>query len=838
MAPPTASSIADTGSPPRPSLAGVAEASAPSSLPTVSTGDTSGEGTEPSLAQTDTALSPAPGAVPRSAADAPEPTSGTGSAEFQPHGSVSSSGASVDGACSATDASEASSAVSGAPRFSYVRWEDIEDIVTAGTNRTVRQVQESPQSHFLALVRLVVDLNLDALAPWEHELTELRDAVASLEARLAASEASHRREADLRIKAERLCIQASHEHNPALGNLQRLRPDHADTARQLVATNIALEQSFQAAAVLEQRCRRLDKSLADTHKVIHQAREQFKAGIASFAAQLRQLREYLEQSDRQSSESVGASSAAASAMPTAFTTLLEELGALPLAIPPPPVASGSSEGSVSTPPASSRSLGGGTATSGSSMSLTVDSDTSEDSGPINPSALHKGKGKRPAKSSAKFRYAPLPPKKKQRLGQTSVDLKARKAAKQAVSAAASGSGDPQSAPPQPPGAPILMSSAPVSGIAVSAESGVLSFVSVPSGSEPPSSPIPRAPVSPASSTASTVTIPSTPGAPSGMTPGTEASVPVEIDDDGDSEADGAASDASEALGGWPTPHGPDTSSACGGHSDHSTSLGSACPYSGYINSVHDAWESVYGFRACDCNPGSHPKAATPGEPAFTAPGDREAWCKILNARIPQPIASSRVTVCSVAGFQAFADWDDPTHPCIRTSGSPSGRAPIGSRLLLSSNSSSSFLTGLDQIRLLLVRAPYLGSEYCGMARQGGGSGCSAALAKLLGGGVGRASVQHNVCSVQPLGPALHSRMHDAGSGRSDHRAAADSSAAADSPSDTSSARTPIPATDQADVQAELGDNAPAQAGLNVLVDLASTADIYVSLQHFTYSQFI
>ncbi|GMF42364.1 unnamed protein product [Phytophthora fragariaefolia] len=32
-------------------------------------------------------------------------------------------------------------------------------------------------------------------------------------------------------------------------------------------------------------------------------------------------------------------------------------------------------------------------------------------------------------------------------------------------------------------------------------------------------------------------------------------------------------------------------------------------------------------------------------PAFTAPGTEEAWCEILNAHIPQPIASDRVTEC-------------------------------------------------------------------------------------------------------------------------------------------------------------------------------------------------
>ncbi|GMF37600.1 unnamed protein product [Phytophthora fragariaefolia] len=214
MAPPAASPGADGGSPSRPPLAGVTEVSAPSSLPTASTGDARGEGSESSVAQPDDALSPVLGAVPCSASDAPEAASSAGSADSQPQGSVSGSGAPGDGACSAADALEASSAGPGAPRFSSVRWEDIEEIVTAGTDRTVRQVQKSAQSHFLALARLVVNLNrrpplrtdyeldqrleaagslsdvVDALAPiprslapWEYELTELRGDVASLEAR-------------------------------------------------------------------------------------------------------------------------------------------------------------------------------------------------------------------------------------------------------------------------------------------------------------------------------------------------------------------------------------------------------------------------------------------------------------------------------------------------------------------------------------------------------------------------------------------------------------------------------------------------------------------------------
>ncbi|GMF42365.1 unnamed protein product [Phytophthora fragariaefolia] len=57
------------------------------------------------------------------------------------------------------------------------------------------------------------------------------------------------------------------------------------------------------------------------------------------------------------------------------------------------------------------------------------------------------------------------------------------------------------------------------------------------------------------------------------------------------------------------------------------------------------------------------------------------------------------------------------------------------------------------------------------------------------------------------------------------QAPADAPAAAASPSDASSARAPIPAADQAIVQAELGATAPAQARLDVLADLATTTEI-------------
>ncbi|GMF59859.1 unnamed protein product [Phytophthora fragariaefolia] len=168
--------------------------------------------------------------------------------------------------------------------FSSVRWEDIEDIGTAGTDSTVQQAQGTSQTHFLSLARLVVDLYRGPPLRTDYELDRRLEAAESLS------------------DAERLCNHASQVRNTALDNLRRLRLDHADAARQLVATNIALEQGSQAVAALEQRCRRLVKSLADTHKVIHQDRGNFKAGIATYWAQLHQLREYLERSDRPSSD--------------------------------------------------------------------------------------------------------------------------------------------------------------------------------------------------------------------------------------------------------------------------------------------------------------------------------------------------------------------------------------------------------------------------------------------------------------------------------------------------------------------------------------------------------
>ncbi|GMF34955.1 unnamed protein product [Phytophthora fragariaefolia] len=736
MTTPSTSVGAGGDSPSRPPLAGVAEASAPCSPTTASAGDVSGAGSEPSYAQPVDALSPVLGAAPRSAAEAPEAALSADSADSQLQGSASSSGASGDGTRSAANAPQASSVPLGASRFSSVRWEDIEDIVTTGTiARRLPLCTDYELDQRLEAAGSLSDV-VDALAPvprspapWEYELTELRDDIASLEAQLAASEASPRREVDLQLKAQRLCNQASHERNAALVNLRRIRRDHADAARQLVATNIALEQSSQAAAVLELRCRPLDKSPADTHKVIRHDREQFKAGISSNAAQLRQLRAWR------------------------FHLRQQLLG------------------SGLAPPAFSGSLDGTTAKSGSYTSLTVDSGDSDDTGPIVPSALHQGKGKRPAKSSAKLQSAPPTPKKKQRLGPPSVDLKARKAAKQAASAVVSSSGPPQSVPSSLPAASLSTSSAPISGIAVSSDSDVLSFASIPSGSDPPFSPIPRTPAYPASSTASTASLPSMPVVSRGITPGTEASVPVEIDDDGGFGADGAASDASVAPGGVfsspvvsqprcdgrPTraasttaglrsmvaaeneaapdalvlglatplrmpaatqasvaspasvPDPAESAAVVAAASAAVVTSASACrrvanTYTGPVPPVRvvatptlrqasasrartvvtatlstmagtrsTMFESVTTIPAPIQGPQPRvqasrklPDLANPLlEPAFTAPWAQEAWCEILNARISQPIAGDRVTECSIAGIQAFADWEDPLHPWQR-----------------------------------------------------------------------------------------------------------------------------------------------------------------------------
>ncbi|GMF19188.1 unnamed protein product [Phytophthora fragariaefolia] len=310
MAPSSDTSETGGSSPSVSPHAGTTQASVPSTPSAAPTGGASGGSSESSSASDSVVLSPTLGAVPRSGADAPEAASGVSSADSQPqrrghrHRWHRPNGPAGSGPFTKPFIG---SGPLGPLRTDYKldrrleAAESLSDVVD-----TLAPISRSP-------------------APWEDEISELRDDVASLEARLAASEASLLREVDLRLKAERLCNQASQERNADLDNLQRLRLDHADAARQLVATNIALEQSSQVAAALEQRRRRLDKSLATTHKAIRQGREYFKACIASYGAPLRQLHEYLEQSDRPSSDSGGADAGSTSTMPAAFTTFLEEL---------------------------------------------------------------------------------------------------------------------------------------------------------------------------------------------------------------------------------------------------------------------------------------------------------------------------------------------------------------------------------------------------------------------------------------------------------------------------------------------------------------------------------
>ncbi|GMF15161.1 unnamed protein product [Phytophthora fragariaefolia] len=304
MAPTVTSPGTGGRSPSRPPRAGAAEASAPRSSSTASTGDASGGASESSLTPTGTALTPTLGAAPRSAAYAPEATPGVSSADSQSLSSVSGSGASGGGTGAAADAPVKGRGLARCPwgiplllfpmgkhRGHHHRW--CRSHGPAGA-------RVHPE-HFLALARLVVDLNRRPPLRTDFELDQRLEAAGSL--------------SDL---------------------------DHADAARQLVATNIALEQISEAAAVFEQRCCRLDKSLADTYKLIRQDRENFKAGITTYATQLRQLRRYLEQSERHSSVSGGTGSASTSTMPAAFATFLEALGALQLVIPAPPATSGSS----------------------------------------------------------------------------------------------------------------------------------------------------------------------------------------------------------------------------------------------------------------------------------------------------------------------------------------------------------------------------------------------------------------------------------------------------------------------------------------------------------------
>ncbi|GMF31929.1 unnamed protein product [Phytophthora fragariaefolia] len=404
-------------------------------------------------------------------------------------------------------------------------------------------------------------------------------------------------------------------------------------------------------------------------------------------------------------------------MPAAFTTFLEELGALQLVIPAPPAASGSSEASAPATPASSETPGGAATTSGSSTALTVASNSSDESGPIAPSELHKGKGKRPAKPSAKPRSSPPPPKKMQRLGRPSVDLKARKAAQQAISAAANRIGLPQSSPPPLPVTSAPASSAPVSGIAVSADSSVLSFAS--------------------------------------------ASVPVEVDEDGGAGDGEAVSESSGPLG-----------------EVFSTPVVTQPRRDGRPTRATSTTAALRSMTAIEV--GNAPDALVLG---LTTPPAHQRPPKLR----PSPgLRVLQLGLSSAALAESLGECAYREHPFNATF------APFNPSVLLF---------------------------------------------------VPEGKTQEEVGEAIVVNPALRQShltapwVHEFADARA-QAVADDESAAADSPSDTASDRTPIPAADQADVQAELGANAPAQDGPNVLADLASTAEISVSVHHFTFSRLI
>ncbi|GMF53701.1 unnamed protein product [Phytophthora fragariaefolia] len=508
--------------------------------------------------------------------------------------------------------------------------------------------------------------------------------------------------------------------------------------------------------------------------------------------------------------------------------------------------------------------------------------------------------------------------------------------------------------------------------------------------------------SPAPSTASTASLPSPPVVSRGITPGTEASKPVEIDGDGESGADGAAYEVSVAPGGafsFPVvsqprrdgrlpraasttaglcsmaeakneaapdalvlglmtpsstpattqasvhPHGSCSSSSCGGRS--AVSLGRSTTARAVVTATlstmpgtgSTAFEPVSALPAPIQGPQPRvrasrklPDLANPQlEPAFTAPGTQEAWCEILNARIPQPITSDRVTECSVSGIQAFADWEDPAHPwqrlrarlpespctfgadgfmpnkpisirdaghaivvklwrqfagrtvgrtehsdlgfalwegahwisvaaveqwlqlgtCVLTvsgpkspSGSGSGaprmpvaRSSVPEILLEPSMLQYSFetLTWAPSTAAWTVEVVDLDARqpwrncWVGVPTEHPFNTTFAPCNPSVPHFVPEGTTREEVGAVIVVNPALKqshltaSWVQEFADARA--QAAADSSAAADLPSDTSSARTPIPAADRADVQAELGAKVPAQAGLDVLADHASTAEI-------------
>ncbi|GMF49067.1 unnamed protein product [Phytophthora fragariaefolia] len=966
MAPPSTSTGAGGDSPSRPSLAGAAEVSAPSSPLATSTGDDSGAGSESSSTRPGDALDSVLGAAPRSAADAPEVAHGADSADSQPPGSVSSSGVPSDGTCSAVNAPEASFVTPGAPRFSSVQWEDIEDIVTAGTDHTVRQVQGSTQSQFLALARLVVDLNRRPPLRTDYELDQRLEAAGSLSDVVSALAPVPRSPApweyeltELPLLKLRSVVRSTSDSRPSACAI-KLRTSATRPSRTFGALDLIMLMPPGSSWRPTLRWNRALKLPRPSSSAVVVSTSLWRIPTRSSAM--------TASNSRPVSPRMLRSSASSESTWSKLGICIRNAGCVRYFL------GGIGRTAVGDPTSAGRFwvFGG----------LWTDT-------PGFLWASGGAAGKRAAKSSDKLRSAPPLPKKKQRLGRTSVDLKARKAAKEVTSAAVSSNVPSRSVPSSLPAVPVPTSSAPISGIAVSADSDVLTFASIPSGSDPPFSPIPRTPASPASSTASTASLPSTPV----VSRGTEASVPVEIDDDGGFGADGAASEASVAPGGvfsspvvsQPRSDGrptraasttaglrsmvaaenedapdafvlglatpsrvpaatqasvassasvPDPAKSAAVVAAASTAVVTSASARRRVANTHTGpvpparvvatrtprqasasrartvvtatLSTMPGTRSTAFEPvttipapiqGPQPRVRASQklpdlansllEPAFTAPGAQEAWSEILSARIPQPIASDRVTECSIAGIQVFADWEDPLHPwqrlrarlpespctfgaddfmpdkpiSIRASGlaivvklwrqftgrarfwvwctpDASGKIKCPPEILLKPSmlqysfktltSAPSAAAWTAEVVDLDARKPWRNC-WVGLPTEHPFNTtfapCNPSAPLLVPEGLTREEVGAAIV----VNPALRQShvtapwVQEFSDARA--QAATDASTAADSPFDASSARTPIPAADQASVQAELGATAPAQARLDILADLATTAEI-------------
>ncbi|GMF14868.1 unnamed protein product [Phytophthora fragariaefolia] len=535
-----------------------------------------------------------------------------------------------------------------------------------------------------------------------------------------------------------------------------------------------------------------------------------------------------------------------------------------------------------------------------STSLTIDSDTSYDSGPVIPSAPHKGKGRRPAKSSTKPRSAPPPPKKKLRLGRPSVDLKARK---------------------QPLRRPAALH------IAFLHRSRRLGFDFVGTGLQhsglggqwP-------------SSTASTASLPSTPVGPSGVTPGTEASVPVEIDDDGGSGADGATSAASVAPGGvfsspvvsQPRRDGRPTcaASTTAGLRSMPAAENEAAPdtlvlgLAALSNTPAAAQASVARStptpdpsesaavvaaasaavvtsassrrRVANTHTGPNPPARAEATPTprqaspsrartvvtatlSTMPGTRstaiephsdlgfalwerahwisvaavEQWLQQLSDRIGPDTPDYLETEAAWRAYNKARNLradrlrlQIPKWFWVWCTPDASGKIKCPPEILLEPSMlqySFDTLTWAPSTAAWTVEVVDLDARqpcrncWVGLPAEHPFNTTFAPCNSSVPLFIPEGSTREEVGAAIVVNPAL-SQPHVTAlwvQEFSDAQAQgiADAPAAADAPSDASSARTPIPAADQANVQADLGATAPAQARLGVLADLASTAEI-------------